>query len=124
MDWPSDGVNPLPFIFSVDCAALPRADGFGLPADGSLVFFLDHEQAAATGEQRYGRVVYVPAGTDTEVAAGSTDHASVDKQYDVGATLRAEFPDWFGTDERRRGRGEDEDDLSPFEQQLARDLRA
>jgi hypothetical protein len=62
--------------------------------------------------------VYVPAGTDTEVAAGSTDHGFVDKQYDVDATLCAEFPDWFGTDED----DEDEDDLSPFQQQLARDL--
>lgn len=122
MDWPSDGVSPLPFVFSVDCAVLPRVDGFGLPADGSLLFFLNHEQAAATGERRYGRVVYVPAGTDTEVAAGSTDHAFVDKQYDVGATLRAEFPDWFGADEDEDEDDEDEDDLSPFQQQLARDL--
>ncbi|MEU4554417.1 DUF1963 domain-containing protein [Micromonospora violae] len=122
MDWPSDGVSPLPFIFSVDCAALPRVDGFGLPADGSLVFFLDHEQAAATGEQRYGRVVYVPVGTDTEVAAGPTDHPSVDKQYDVVATLRAEFPDWFGADDEDEEDDEDDDDLSPFQQQLARDL--
>ncbi|WP_370461608.1 DUF1963 domain-containing protein [Micromonospora sp. Llam0] len=90
MDWPSDGVGPLPFIFSVDCAALPRVDGFGLPAAGSLLFFLAHEQAAATGERRYGRVVFVPAGTDTEVAAGSTGHAIVGEQYDVSATLRAE----------------------------------
>nr|WP_296076473.1 DUF1963 domain-containing protein [uncultured Actinoplanes sp.] len=115
VEWPCDGVSPLPFIFSVDCAALPRVGGFPLPADGSLLFFL-HEQAAATGEQRYGRVVYVPAGTDTEVAAaaGPTGHAFVGKQYDVGATLRAEFPGWFGAD--------DDDDLSPFQQQLFRDL--
>ncbi|MEV4702235.1 hypothetical protein [Actinoplanes sp. NPDC049316] len=60
--------------------------------------------------------MFVPAGTDTEVAAGSTDHAFVGKQYDVSATVRAEFPSWFGVDE------DDEDDLSPFRQQLARDL--
>ncbi|GID28853.1 hypothetical protein Abr02nite_38360 [Paractinoplanes brasiliensis] len=118
MDWPSDGVSPLPFIFSVDCAALPRVDGFGLPAEGSLLFFLNHEQAAATGERRYGRVVFVPAGTVTEVAAGSTGHASAGEQYDVSATLSAEFPSWFGADED----DVDEDDLSPFQQQLARDL--
>ncbi|WFE25427.1 DUF1963 domain-containing protein [Solwaraspora sp. WMMD791] len=118
MDWPSDGVGPLPFIFSVDCAALPRVDGFGLPTAGSLLFFLNHELAAATGEQRYGRVVFVPAGTDTEVAAGSTDHASVGEQYDVSATLRAELPSWFGADVD----DVDEDDLSPLRQQLTRDL--
>ncbi|WP_433131037.1 DUF1963 domain-containing protein [Micromonospora sp. CA-240977] len=124
MDWPSDGVDPLPFIFSVDCAALPRVDGFGLPADGSLLFFLNQEQAAATGERRYGRVVYVPAGTDTEVAAASADHAVVDEQYDVSATLRAEFPEWFGVgeDDEDEDEDEDEDDLSPFQQQVARDL--
>ncbi|MFI7609358.1 DUF1963 domain-containing protein [Micromonospora sp. NPDC049366] len=119
MDWPSDGVEPLPFIFSVDCAALPRVDGLGLPADGSLLFFLDHEQAAATGERKYGRVVYAPAGAETEVAAGSADRASSDKQYDVSATLRAEFPDWFGADEDDE---DDDDDLSPFQQQVARDI--
>ena len=102
MDWPSDGVSPLPFIFSVDCAALPRIDGFGLPADGSLLFFLNHEQAAATGERRYGRVVYVPAGTGTELASGSTDDAFVGEQYDVGATLRAEFPIGSGRTTRTR----------------------
>ncbi|MEV6970585.1 DUF1963 domain-containing protein [Hamadaea sp. NPDC051192] len=118
MDWPSDGVSLLPFTFSVDCAALPRVDGFDLPADGSLLFFLDHEQSAATGERRYGRVVYVAAGTDTEVA-GTTDREIVGDQYHVGATLRAEFPDWFGVDDED---DEDEDDLSAFQQQLARDL--
>ncbi|MEU8180963.1 DUF1963 domain-containing protein [Micromonospora sp. NPDC049044] len=122
MDWPTDGESPLPFIFSVDCAALPRVDGFGLPADGSLLFFLNQEQAAATGDRRYGRVVHVPAGTDTEVAAGSTDHPFVDEQYDVSATLRAEVPTWFGMDEDNEDEDEDEDDLSPFQQQLARDL--
>ncbi|RQX04266.1 DUF1963 domain-containing protein [Micromonospora inaquosa] len=124
MDWPSDGVDALPFIFSVDCAALPRVDGFGLPAGGSLLFFLNHEQAAASGERRYGRVVYVPAGTETEVAAGRTDPAFVGEQYEVGATLRAEFPDRFGADDEddEADDDEDDDDLSPFQQQLARDL--
>ncbi|WP_264653449.1 YwqG family protein [Actinoplanes cyaneus] len=121
MDWPSAGVTLLPFIFSVDCAALPRIDGFSLPADGSLLFFLEHEQDhLAAGEQNYGRVVYVPPGTDTEVAAGSTDSPTTGDQYDVHATLRPEYPDWFGADGDEEE--EDEDDLSPFQQQLARDL--
>ncbi|MGX7671344.1 DUF1963 domain-containing protein [Plantactinospora sp. DSM 117369] len=118
MDWPFAGVSPLPFIFSVDCAALPRVDGFGLPVDGSLLFFLDHEEdylARATGERRYARVVYVPASTDTEVAEEPTNDEFIGKQYDVGATLLAQLPNWFGTDE-------DEDDPSPFQRQLDRDL--
>ncbi|MGI5152995.1 DUF1963 domain-containing protein [Plantactinospora sp. CA-294935] len=120
MDWPFAGASPLPFIFSVDCAALPRVDGFGLPVDGSLLFFLDHEEDhldRATGERRHARVVYVPAGSDTEVAEEPTNYEVVGKQYDVGAMLLAQLPNWFGTDE-----DEDEDDPSPFQQQLARDL--
>jgi hypothetical protein len=116
MDWPSAEAGPLPFIFSVDCAALPRIDGFELPADGSLLFFLDHEQdhlASDAGEQSYARVVYVPAGTDTEVAEQPAGYEVVGEQYDVSATLVAQLPDWFGTDE---------DDLSPFQQRSARDL--
>nr|WP_221381940.1 DUF1963 domain-containing protein [Actinoplanes polyasparticus] len=119
MDWPSAGAGPLPFVFSVACASLPRVDGFGLPADGSLLFFLDHERdhlAAAAGEHDYARVVYVPAGADTEVAEAPADYAP-GEQYDVGATLVAQLPPWFETDE-----DEDEDDLSPFQQQLLIDL--
>ena len=118
MGWPVCGGSPLPFVFSVDCAALPRVDGFGLPGDGSLLFFLDHEEdylASVSGDRRYARVVYVPAGTDTEVAEEPTNYEFVGKQYDVGATLLAQLPNWFGADE-------DEDDLSPFQQQLTRDL--
>ncbi|GAA4947571.1 DUF1963 domain-containing protein [Streptomonospora halophila] len=118
MDWPSDGVGPLPFIFSVDCAALPRVDGFDLPADGELLFFLDHEQDHLDDTGRYARVVYVKDGTDTAVA-DPPDSEVVGEQYDVGATVCAELPPWFETDEDE---DEDEDDLSPFQQQLARGL--
>ena len=120
MAWPTAGASLLPFIFSVDCAALPRVDGFDLPADGSLLFFLAHEEdhlAGASGERGYARVVYVPAGTETEVAEKPTNGGIVGEQYDVEATLGVELPDWFETDE-----DEDEDDLSPFQQQLAGDL--
>ncbi|MFJ4616600.1 DUF1963 domain-containing protein [Streptomyces sp. NPDC088812] len=34
MKWPSAGDIPLPLLLSVDCGALPRVDGFDLPADG------------------------------------------------------------------------------------------
>lgn len=119
--WPSDEFGQLPFIFSVDCALLPRIDGFDLPVDGSLLFFLNHEKdhlATNTGDQQFSRVVHVPAGTETAVAEPS-DLQSVGKQYDVSATLCVELPTWLAPDEDEE---EDEEDQSPFQQQLARDL--
>ncbi|MGI5521453.1 hypothetical protein ACQEUX_10890 [Micromonospora sp. CA-259024] len=62
------------------------------------------------------RVLYVPPGTDTAVAEPLNSEV-VGKQYDVSATLLAELPNWFATHD-----DEDEDDLSAFQQQLARDL--
>ncbi|MCZ7373723.1 DUF1963 domain-containing protein [Micromonospora sp. WMMC250] len=118
MDWPVVGGSRLPFVFSVDCAALPKVDGSGLPADGSLLFFLNHEEDHLSSEPGYARVVHVPAGTETEVAEEPTDHEGVGRQYDVSATLVARLPDWFATGAEE---DEDEDDLSPFQQQLARD---
>jgi Domain of unknown function (DUF1963) len=121
MDWPSAGNSPLPFIFSVDCGALPRVDGFNLPAEGTLLFFLDHERDHLdedVQERKYARIVYVQDGTPTAVKE-SPDPKRVREQYDVSATLLAELPPWFGTDEDE---DEDEDDLSPFQQQLTRDL--
>ncbi|GAA4698760.1 protein of unknown function (DUF1963) [Promicromonospora umidemergens] len=123
-DWPSDEFGQLPFIFSVDCALLPRIDGFDLPVDGSLLFFLNHEKdhlATNTGDQQFSRVVHVPAGTETAVAEPS-DFQSVGKQYDVSATLSVELPTWLAPDEDEEEEDEDEDDHSPFQQQLARDL--
>ncbi|GAA4580032.1 DUF1963 domain-containing protein [Planotetraspora phitsanulokensis] len=120
MNWPSAGNCPLPFVFSVDCGALPRVDGFDLPADGTLLFFLAHEKDHLDDTGRYARVVYVQDGTDT-VVAECPDSGIVGEQYDVSATLRAELPPWFGTDEDE-DEDEDWDDLSPFQQQLARDL--
>lgn len=99
-DWPSHGGRRLPFVFSVDCAALEG----GLPVDGSLLFFLDHEKdhlAGANGEHGYGRVVHVPAGVETAVVDGIA----------ISSTLVAELPSWMTTDE-------DEDDMSPFQEQL------
>ncbi|MFG3035130.1 DUF1963 domain-containing protein [Streptomyces sp. NPDC048253] len=68
MNWPSAGNSPLPFIYSVDCGALPRVDGFDLSADGTLLFFLDHEEDHLDDTGRYARVVYVQDGADTAVA--------------------------------------------------------
>ncbi|MEV5206428.1 DUF1963 domain-containing protein [Micromonospora sp. NPDC053740] len=124
-DWPTAGANPLPFIFSVDCAALPRVDGFGLPSAGSLLFFLAHQEdhlAGATGDRRYARVVYIPADTDTEVAEEPNIPTFVGERYDVFATLVARLPPWMATQDDDEDEDEDEDDLSPFQQQLTRDL--
>jgi hypothetical protein len=126
-DWPSAGDAELPFVFSVDCAALPAVDGSALPTGGSLLFFLDHEAdhlAGADGDQRFARVVYVPAGTGTRVAE-PRDPAIIGERYDLGATLVAELPDRFtppGGEDEYDEYDEDEDDLSPFRQQLADDL--
>lgn len=110
---PAAGGGPLPFVFSVDCAALPRVDGFDLPADGSLLFFLDHEKdhlAGADGEPGHGRLVFVPA--DAVVVNEPADPEG----YVVRATLHAELPEWLDPGD---GDEDDEDDLSPFQQGLA-----
>ncbi|MEV0680095.1 DUF1963 domain-containing protein [Actinosynnema sp. NPDC050436] len=77
--WPSSGSGlPLPFIASVDCAVLPRAEGLPLPEDGSLLFFLHHEEdypvPLGVDGPEYARAVYVPAGTETEVASPPPGH--------------------------------------------------
>jgi hypothetical protein len=88
MDWPSAGNSPLPFIFSVDCGALPGVDGFDLPVDGTLLFFLDHEADLLDDTGRYARVVYVQDGTDTAVAE-TPRSMFTGKQYGVSAALVA-----------------------------------
>ncbi|WP_344042876.1 DUF1963 domain-containing protein [Saccharothrix xinjiangensis] len=77
--WPSGGSgSPLPFIASVDCAALPRAEGLPLPVDGSLLFFLHHEDDLeadpGTDGSGFARVLYVPVGTEAVVASPPPDH--------------------------------------------------
>jgi hypothetical protein len=118
-EWPSNQARQLPFVFSVDWAALPKIDGFGLPADGGLLFFLDHKEdylARDTGERGYARVIHVPADVETTIVEPA-DSGIVGERYDLSATLFAELPDWFAAHDE-----EDEDDLSPFQQQVARDL--
>ncbi|ANZ41288.1 hypothetical protein BBK82_40290 [Lentzea guizhouensis] len=85
----------LPFVASFDCAALPEVDDLPLPADGTLLFFLDHEEAIEADSeeeaQSYARVVHVPAG------------AAVDESADRGdalfATVQAELPEWIALNE-------------------------
>ena len=106
--WPSSGSGPLPFIATIDCAALPRVDGLALPATGSLLFFLHHEDAyesfSVTAEQEHARVVHVPAGAETATAE-EPDHAEevfcnpeiafVGPERDLFATVNAELPGWL-----------------------------
>lgn len=114
-DWPAEQGVALPFVFSADCAALPVVDGSSLPADGSLLFFLDHEQDHLTGA--HGRVLHVPAGAET-TATQPPAPGLVAKEYDLHASLIAELPDWFDPADDE----DDEDDLSPLQEQLAEDL--
>ncbi|MCQ4206408.1 DUF1963 domain-containing protein [Streptomyces longispororuber] len=121
MTWPSAGDSPLPFLLSVDCGALPRIDGFGLPADGALLFFVDQEMDHRDRTGRYARVMWVPNGTETAVAK-APDSAHVREQFDVSAEIRAELPLWLqeSEDEDWHEYWEDLewDDMSSFQQQL------
>ncbi|WP_329543265.1 YwqG family protein [Streptomyces sp. NBC_01220] len=67
---------PLPLLLSVDCGALPGVDGFGLPADGTLHFFVDQEKDHEDSSGRYARVVYVPDGTETALAEAPAPRVS------------------------------------------------
>ncbi|MGW7284015.1 DUF1963 domain-containing protein [Streptomyces sp. NPDC054847] len=125
MKWPSAGDIPLPLLLSVDCGALPRVDGFDLPADGTLLFFVHQEMdfgELGNDPGQYARVVYVPDGTETAVAE-PPNSACVSEQIDVCAELRADLPLWLEEgDEDWHEFWEDLewDDMSPFQQQLAR----
>ncbi len=124
MKWPSAGDIPLPLLFSVDCGALPRVDGFGLPPDGTLLFFVNQEMDHEVSSGRYARVVYVPDGTETAVAK-APGSVCVRKQFSVCAELRAELPLWLqegDEDEDWHPYWEDLewDDMSSFQRQLAR----
>lgn len=124
MKWPSAGETPLPLLFSVDCGALPRVDGFDLPADGTLLFFVDQEMDHEDTSGSYARVVYVPDGTETAVAE-APGSVGVREHVDVCAELRAELPLWLqecdeGEDWHEYWEDLEWEDMSPFQQQLAR----
>ncbi|MDX3237828.1 DUF1963 domain-containing protein [Streptomyces sp. ME03-5709C] len=123
MKWPSSGDSPLPLLFSVECGALPRVDGFDLPADGTLLFFADQEMDLEDTTGRYARVVYVPDDTETAVAE-APGSVRVRDQRDVFAALGAQLPLWLeeSEDEDWHEYWEDLewDDMSPFQQRLVR----
>jgi hypothetical protein len=115
MEWPRSGNGtPLPFIASFDCAALPRAERLPLPADGSLLFFLHHEDDHMEGGDEFARVLYIPAGTDTALAPLPCDPDSeiyldgipfLIPEYRLSAQVEAVLPQWI----------EERDDDWPFD---------
>ncbi|TXS44703.1 DUF1963 domain-containing protein [Streptomyces sp. OR43] len=124
MQWPSAGDIPLPLLLSVDCGALPRVDGFDLPADGTLHFFVHQERDHEDGSGRYARVVYVPDGAETTIAEAPGPEC-VHEQLDVSAELRAELPLWLQEGDEDEGWHEfwedlEWEDMSPFQQRLFR----
>ena len=107
--WPTcpEG-SPLPFLLRLDCAALPRVPDLALPADGTLLFFLDQEGAqdvcGIENEKAYARVVYVPAGAETvdgvDVLPAGTDLGRfLAPEHEMYAGLQAELPDWLDRSE-------------------------
>ncbi|CCH32688.1 YwqG family protein [Actinosynnema sp. NPDC047251] len=113
-EWPSDGSgSPLPFVASVDCAVLPRVGGLPLPEDGSLLFFLHHENdllaPLGTDVPEFARVVYVPAGAETAVASPPPGHDSTTPFHEdipfltperpLSASVQPELPEWIEDDE-------------------------
>ncbi|MFE5729549.1 DUF1963 domain-containing protein [Streptomyces sp. NPDC056528] len=124
MEWPSAGDVPLPLLLSVDCGALPRVDGFDLPADGTLLFFVRQEMDHEDSSGKYARIVYVPDGTETVVAEAPVS-ACVRDQIDLCAELKAELPLWLQEGDEDEGWHEywedlEWEDMSPFQQQLFR----
>ncbi|MGM1058570.1 DUF1963 domain-containing protein [Saccharothrix sp. Mg75] len=108
-EWPTDGDGyALPFIASVDFAALPRAEGLPLPTDGSLLLFLQYEEDAMAhfrpdGQPKYARVLHVPAGTETAVPPlppeleGMDDHGMplLIPERTLSAWVEADLPEWM-----------------------------
>lgn len=105
MPWPTCPKGfPLPFLLRLDCAALPRVPDLALPADGTLLFFLDQEGArdacGIENEKAYSRVVYVPAGAETAdgeyvLPAGTARESFLAPEHEMNATVQAELPDWL-----------------------------
>ncbi|MFE9853745.1 DUF1963 domain-containing protein [Streptomyces sp. NPDC005780] len=122
MKWPTAGDIPLPLLLAVDCGALPRVEGFNLPADGTLLFFVNQEMDHKDSSGKYARVVYVPDGTETAVAE-APGSLCVREQLDVSVELVAELPLWLQEgDDGWHEFWEDLDweDMSPLQQQLFR----
>ena len=123
-EWPATGSgSPLPFIASIDCALLPRVEGLPLPEDGSLLFFLHHEDdveaEAHTEEPEHALALYVPAGTETVVASPPADHDTrtffhenitfLQPEQPLAAWVETALPKWITEDDHDFGSAVEED---------------
>ncbi|MGW2145454.1 DUF1963 domain-containing protein [Nonomuraea bangladeshensis] len=135
-EWPTDRDGfALPFIASVDCAALPRAEGLPLPADGSLLLFLRYEEDllapfSPDEQPEYARVLYVPAGTETAVPPLPPELDGIDDygmpllipERTLSAWVEADLPAWMDETDELTMEGQSDDvnelfnDLQHFDQ--------
>ncbi|MBE1492078.1 YwqG family protein [Plantactinospora soyae] len=122
MPWPSVSPGaPLAFMASLDCAALPRIAGFALPEAGSLLFFLSptaaFESCSVADEQKFARVVYVPAGVETAAAEPPVDEHDDEPlsgpEHVLFARVEVNLPGWLEWAEDVR---------SDFQKHLTRDM--
>jgi hypothetical protein len=119
--WPSISPGaPLAFMASLDCATLPRIFGFALPETGSLLFFLSPaaavESCSVADEQRFARVVHVPAGAETVAAEPPVDEFDeplFGPEHALFAKVEVDLPDWLDWAE---------DGRSDFQKHLTRDM--
>jgi len=123
--WPSIWPGaPLAFMASLDCAALPRIAGFALPEAGSLLFFLASAEAVEScsiaDEQKFARVVHLPAGAETVAAeppfdefAEFRDEPLFGPENTLFAKVEVDLPDWLDLAE---------DGRSEFQKHLTRDM--
>ncbi|WP_434446803.1 DUF1963 domain-containing protein [Lentzea sp. E54] len=128
MEWPG-GESPLPFIASIDCAALPRVEKLPLPADGTLLFFLHHEddhlEPLNDGVQKFARVLYVPADTETAVATLPCEpdavfyHEEIPfliPEYPLCAWVEPSLPEWIEDREDREVEWESDIERQRFDE--------
>jgi hypothetical protein len=120
--WPSIWPGaPMAFMASLDCAALPRIAGLALPEAGSLLFFLSSEAAveacSIADEQKFARVVHVPAGIETTAADLPVnefeDEPLCGPEHALFAKVEVALPDWLDGAEHLR---------TDFQRYLTRDL--
>lgn len=84
------------FMASIDCAALPPGSlDFPFPEDGHLLLFGNMDQPDFEGEDTYGRVVYVPAGTPTAERVLPEGETIVAERFPLRQELHWTLPgDW------------------------------
>ncbi|CAL9407453.1 DUF1963 domain-containing protein [Streptomyces sp. enrichment culture] len=110
---PHDAPDPsLPFIFSIDCAALPAgATDLPMPPDGHLLFFA---AVGVGGEMGDASTCYVPAGTPTGPRP-SPEPSTMDTPYPERPLRVAEYgfstSDGIDITEEAEEEAEEEEDV-------------